>query len=386
MHVDVNVEDDGGGHPHPAAAAVTAQAAPAGWRQTFDSFKLTDTLAKGAMRPANVQKYYRKQQAVIDQYLNLDAEQRREMAASNHSHHGKDDEPAAERWASRLSLVLNVALLGIKLYAAIVSGSLTIAASLVDSALDLFSGGVLIVVGCLRRILDKEDYPTGKHRFEPLGTLVFSCVMCVASAKLIEEAVNDFLSPIPLSIDIPVIVVMCVVIVFKLVAHIICRRVAASTHSSGVQALADDHRNDVAQNFFGLCAILLAKFVWRLTDPLVALLTTLVIMFMWSRSAYFQISALSGKTAPPTILNALTLLARNHDPRVVAVDTVRAVTGGDGYVVEIDLVLPGDMPLREAHDIGESFQIFLEGLAGLDIARAYVHIDHETTHDPREHR
>ena len=40
-----------------------------------------------------------------------------------------------------------------------------------------------------------------------------------------------------------------------------------------------------------------------------------------------------------------------------------------------DIVLPFDMPLRDAHDIGEALQLRLEGLE--DVERAYVHLDFE---------
>ncbi len=43
--------------------------------------------------------------------------------------------------------------------------------------------------------------------------------------------------------------------------------------------------------------------------------------------------------------------------QIIAVDTVRAYHFGVNYLVEVDIVLPADMPLREAHDIGESLQV-----------------------------
>ena len=46
--------------------------------------------------------------------------------------------------------------------------------------------------------------------------------------------------------------------------------------------------------------------------------------------------------------------------RVVArppqIDTIRAYTFGNYFIAEVDVVLPPDMPLKEAHDIGESLQ------------------------------
>lgn len=70
-------------------------------------------------------------------------------------------------------------------------------------------------------------------------------------------------------------------------------------------------------------------------------------------------------------------------PAIIAIDTVRAFHLGPKYVVEVDIVLPENMPLREAHDIGESLQIKLEELE--QVERAFVHLDYEYMHKP-EHK
>ncbi len=72
-----------------------------------------------------------------------------------------------------------------------------------------------------------------------------------------------------------------------------------------------------------------------------------------------------------------------HDARILQVDTCRAYSSGNNFFVEIDIVLPPEMPLQQAHDIGESLQIEIESLQNVD--RAFVHLDYETDHKP-EHR
>ena len=75
-----------------------------------------------------------------------------------------------------------------------------------------------------------------------------------------------------------------------------------------------------------------------------------------------QLAALTAKTAPPELLKALTYIARNHHPDIVAIDTVRAYHHGYNFMCELDIVLAPDMPLQTAHDIGESLQNKLESI------------------------
>lgn len=60
----------------------------------------------------------------------------------------------------------------------------------------------------------------------------------------------------------------------------------------------------------------------------------------------------------------------------------RAYHAGQRYYVEVDIVMDGETPLRISHDISQSLQRKLEGLANVE--RAFVHVDYEHEHDVHE--
>jgi hypothetical protein len=53
---------------------------------------------------------------------------------------------------------------------------------------------------------------------------------------------------------------------------------------------------------------------------------------------------------------------------------------GPDYFVEVDIVMDGATPLWQAHDISQQLQDKIEVLPNVE--RAFVHVDHETTHRP----
>lgn len=53
---------------------------------------------------------------------------------------------------------------------------------------------------------------------------------------------------------------------------------------------------------------------------------------------------------------------------------------GPDYFVEVDVVMDADTPLWKAHDISQKLQDKIEVLP--NVGRAFVHVDHETTHTP----
>lgn len=103
----------------------------------------------------------------------------------------------------------------------------------------------------------------------------------------------------------------------------------------------------------------------------------------WAKTVMENVWSLIGKTAPAEYLAKLTYLIWNHDKEIKHIDTVRAYTFGVNYFVEVDIVLPGDMSLSEAHNIGEALQEKLENLP--EVERAFVHVDVDITHKP-EHK
>lgn len=94
-------------------------------------------------------------------------------------------------------------------------------------------------------------------------------------------------------------------------------------------------------------------------------------------------NSLSSRSAPPEFLTKLTYLVWNHHKAVRKIETVRAYTLGEYYFAEVDIVLPKDMLLHNAHDIGESLQNKLETLP--EIERAFVHLDYDEYDQTIEH-
>jgi divalent metal cation (Fe/Co/Zn/Cd) transporter len=101
-------------------------------------------------------------------------------------------------------------------------------------------------------------------------------------------------------------------------------------------------------------------------------------MSNWGKTVVDNVRSLTGRTAPPEYLAKLTYLIWNHHKEIKHIETVTAYTFGCQYFVEVHIVLPQDMSLDQAHDIGETLEEKLEQLPGVE--RAFVHVDFDTTH------
>ncbi|KAL6620372.1 hypothetical protein ACP70R_035511 [Stipagrostis hirtigluma subsp. patula] len=367
------------------------------WRLNFDGFRrpeaqqekpprgLQDCLGVLAQGPGDVvAEYYQQQLEMLEGFNEMDTLTDRGFLPGM-TKEERERVARSETWAIRLSNIANMVLFAAKVYGSIRSGSLAIIASTLDSLLDLLSGFILWFTAFSMQTPNPYRYPIGKRRMQPLGILVFASVMATLGLQIILESTRSLVSDgdgfrLTKEQEKWVVDIMLSVTLVKLFLVIYCR----SFTNDIVKAYAQDHFFDVITNIIGLVAALLANYVEGWIDPVGAIVLAIYTIRTWSMTVLENVHSLVGQSAPPEYLQKLTYLCWNHHKAVRHIDTVRAYTFGSHYFVEVDIVLPCDMPLREAHDIGEALQEKLERLP--EIERAFVHLDYEFTHQPEHAR
>ncbi|XP_020576252.1 metal tolerance protein 4-like [Phalaenopsis equestris] len=290
-------------------------------------------------------------------------------------------EIAESEFAMKISNYANILLLALKIYATIRSGSIAIAASTLDSLLDLMAGGILWFTHLYMKKVNIYRFPIGKLRVQPVGIIVFAAIMATLGFQILVQALEQLIANKPSEKMSPVQLIwlysiMLSATVVKLALWLYCRQ----SRNNIVRAYAKDHYFDVVTNVVGLAAAILGdKFYWWI-DPAGAIVLALYTIINWSGTVWENAVSLVGQSAPPEMLQKLTYLVIRHDPQIKRVDTVRAYTFGVLYFVEVDIELPEDLPLKEAHSIGESLQVKIEQLP--EVERAFVHLDFECDHKP----
>ncbi|KAF2659048.1 hypothetical protein K491DRAFT_226519 [Lophiostoma macrostomum CBS 122681] len=300
-----------------------------------------------------------------------------------------DDERERRRKADRnakwINVIVNILLLAAKGVAAIWSSSLSLIASLVDSALDLLCTIIIWTTNKLvgwRLTRLKKKFPVGRRRLEPLGILVFSIIMVVSFLQILQESVQKLLpSGDHSTATLPpaAIFSMVATIVVKGTIWIGCARVKTTQ----VQALAQDCKTDVYFNTLSLLFPLIGNKlnVWWL-DPVGATILSLFIIYDWAGTCIENVTRLTGEAADDRTARKLMFMAWRFSPLVGGYKMMKAYHAGDGVWVEVDILMDEKTPLREAHDIAETLQYCLESLKEVD--RAFVTMDY-TSQGPTGH-
>jgi len=232
----------------------------------------------------------------------------------------------ASSWLVSLSLVVNVCLLVFKLYIVYRSRSLVVIASAVDSVLDLVAQFIILAALSKAGEVDMEAWPLGRSRLEPVGIIVVASLMGFASLQIVSESgltlYEGFSNPknakSPM-MDLVSVFCLLIVIVTKLVLYFLCM----GSQSSSVQALAEDHLNDVMSNVVVLAAAWSAhefRGVWFF-DPVGAIGISLFIMKRWMDVGNEQAAMLVGRAAHPMFLERVAVCSFPSFPFLPLPDT-----------------------------------------------------------------
>ncbi|KAI8847838.1 hypothetical protein BC829DRAFT_395226 [Chytridium lagenaria] len=358
----------------------TERPASSTWTNTSDHAQLLagkkspeelKNFKKLGKRGKNLIQFYQRQNELIEELINPNP---------------AVDEEEMEKRLVKLKIALygstavNVILFGLQLTAAITSGSLALFATMADSFMDLATSGVLLATGAAASSKkNKEKYPTGKKRFETAGVIVFSCIMGALSVQLIIEGVRTLIAKTsnvdltPMTLGLVAFAWLC-----KVGLYFYC---VALSQFQTARILAQDHLNDITFNSVGIGLSVLGNYVRG----------GLILPVLLSLPSHSEVLVKYSNGTHPNARRQICIprlplqshLHCMHHPEVLLVDTVRAYHSGEGFFVEVDIVLPPEMPLYRAHDIGEALQIKIEQLQNVE--RAFVHLDYETTHKP-EHK
>ncbi|CAO3638294.1 unnamed protein product [Cunninghamella echinulata] len=287
--------------------------------------------------------------------------------------------------AINLSFLANIALFATKVFLALFSGSMAILASAFESFLDIVSNAIIFFTVRIIRQKDYYTYPVGKSRMEPLGIVVFAVIITTSFSQVLMSSLQRLSDPTKASEELDLstgaLILLGVNIIIKAILWFWCATIKGS---SSVEALAQDHENDVvfsiASTIFPVVGIW-AKAPWL--DPVGAIILSVYIIWEWMVVLLENIRRLTGQAASADDIKQLTYFIYRFSPKITAVDTVRAYYNGDRLLAEIDIILPPECPLHEAHDVGEALQDALEMMDNVE--RAFVHLDYNADHEV-EHR
>ena len=252
------------------------------------------------------------------------------------------------------SVSVALILVALKLWALGMTSSLSVAASLADSALDLMmSLGGLMAIFYAARPAD-EDHAFGHTSVEDLAALAQSVFILVSGGVIAWSAVRRLMSDAPteLAAQGPGMAVMALSILLTLALVLWQRRVATRTGNRVVAADSLHYMSDLIPNIGAIAALWMSRqFGFGAVDNVVALATAAILVVGSLRIGKGAWDALMDRRADPALIEGIGRIAADW-PGVRGYHDLKTRTAGSVVFVNIHIELDGDQSLRTAHGIG----------------------------------
>jgi len=277
------------------------------------------------------------------------------------------------RAATTASVAVAGVLIVAKFVAWMVTDSVALLSSLVDSAMDLLASFVnMVAVRHALRPADRQ-HRFGHGKVEPLAGLGQAAFIAGSAAFLIFEAVHRLIDPRPVMQG----GVGIAVLVFAMLATgalvLFQRHVVARTGSTAIAADALHYKSDLLVNASVIVSLILAsRLGWWWADPVFALaIAGYILKSAWeiARGAF---DILTDREFPEAERERIKAIVR-EDARVMGVHDLRTRSTGTHPFIQLHMELDPQMPLLEAHEISDAAEARL--LAAFPEAEIIVHQD-----------
>lgn len=285
------------------------------------------------------------------------------------------DETAQKTSAARLSISAAGFLIILKTITGFLTGSISVWASLLDSAMDIFASTInYFAVRAAARPPD-EDHAYGHGKVESLAGLFQSFVISASGLFLIREALMRIISQPATNSELLGSASMLIAtgVSIALVARL--RRIARATDSPALSADALHYVTDVYTNGGAFLALLIVRLTgWRIVDPIISIAISLYILISAVGVARESIDVLMDKRLPLEVDEQIGEIVSRFQARgVLGFHDLKTRRSGAQKLIDLHLEVAGDKTLEEAHNL--SVQVLRAIEAEIPRSRVQIHTD-----------
>lgn len=285
------------------------------------------------------------------------------------------------RYATYASVSVSMTLIATKLVAYLMTDSVSILSSLIDSSTDLLASVVtLLGVRTALRPPD-EDHRFGHGKAEALAALAQAAFIGGSAVFLTIEAVRRLIRPEPVGEGLVGIAVMVLSILLTTGLIAFQRHVIRATRSVAIGADRLHYSGDLLMNAAVILAILLTQWTGiSAFDPLFGLGIAAFLLYGARGVGLEALNVLMDRELPEEERARIEAVVRRH-PETKGLHDLRTRSTGVGAFIELHLELDPKLSLAEAHDITDRIEADLRD--GFPNAEVTIHQEPAGLEDER---
>jgi ferrous-iron efflux pump FieF len=276
--------------------------------------------------------------------------------------------------AARLSVAVAAALAIVKLATGILTGSMAVLSSAVDSSLDILMSSINFMAIRQADQPADENHPFGHGKFETIATIFQSMIIAFSGLWIIYEASRRLWQGAELSRLGGGMAILAIssVASWLIASHL--RRVARETDSSALHADSLHFSMDVYTNLAlvaGLAIVAFFGIPWL--DPLLSIGVAVYILYEALRLLRYGARDILDEELPPPIRQEIVNLIEAHREDLLGFHNLRTRRAGSQKIMDFHLTVCKHLTVEEAHAIADELEKKIEReIIGADVT---IHIE-----------
>lgn len=274
------------------------------------------------------------------------------------------------------SVVVAMAVLGLKAVAWWLTGSVALLADALESIVNVAAAAAALAAISFSARPADANHPYGHAKAEYFSAVLEGALIIVAAMLILHQSWGAFLAPrAPEQAKLGLAISVVATAVNAAWALTLMRRGRALRSPA---LIADAHHlwSDVVTSagvIAGVGLVALTGTLWL--DPLLAALTAGNILFSGFRLLRESVGGLMDEAVPPATLERIRRIVAAEAEGAIEAHDLRSRHAGRYTFLEFHLVVPGSMTVQEAHDICDRVEAALK--AELDNAIITIHVEPE---------
>jgi len=264
--------------------------------------------------------------------------------------------------AVRLSILVVVSLIVLKVVVGLITGSLSVLAQAIDSFLDLFAVIItFLAISVAARPAD-ESHPFGHGKAENVAAIIQAVLIFFAGGSIIFSAVRRIQTEAILEMTEAGMIVMAISIAASIFLSRYLLRTARREDSMALEANA----HNIAADVYSATAVFIGLLVVRFTGVTIidSILAGIVALYIFKVAFDILRKSFGGLVdvkLPEDEESAVRLAIIEHfGGEVVSFHRLRTRKAGNQRHIDLHLVMPKHISIEEAHDMCEHLEKDIE--------------------------
>lgn len=277
---------------------------------------------------------------------------------------------------SVISIAVNLILSLFKLIAGLAAHSGAMLSDAVHSASDVFSTIIVMVGVTIANKKSDREHPYGHERMECVASIILAVILLATGMGIGVEGVRKIAAGNYGAMQIPgrlALIAAVVSILVKEWMYWYTRGAAKKIRSGALMADAWHHRSDALSSIGAFVGILGARMGFPVLDPLASVVICIFIVKASIDIFKDAMDKMVDKSCSDSIVEDMREAA-GRTKGVVSVDAIRTRMFGARVYVDIEIGVPGDLSLNEAHGIAENVHGVIEK-SFPDVKHCMVHVN-----------